>query len=158
MRPLILMLGITTSATLAATAYLISLSPARAEEDVNAWRLLGAVEIDEVIEGESYQAIKTFPPGLVASADQFEITGYVVPIAAEAYMSRFILVEDPANCPFCGNAAGYGPVLLVQLKRPISELPEFSNVRVSGRIELIDDPKTYEAFRMVDAVTLPPEG
>lgn len=154
MRPLILTLGITTSAVLAGTVFLASGSGGNASQERDGWSLLAAVEIEEVIEGESYQAIKTYPPALLNATDGFEITGYVVPVTAEPYMTTFMLVEDPANCPFCGSSAGYGPVLEVQLKRPIAELAEFAEVRVSGRIELIEDPETYQSYRLVDAVAL----
>lgn len=154
MRPLILMLGITTSAVLAGAVFVVSGSNGRVAQDISGWSLLAGVEIEEVIEGESYQAIKTYPPALLDAADEFEITGYVVPVTAEPYMTTFMLVEDPANCPFCGSSAGYGPVLEVQLKRPIPELAEFAEVTVAGRIELIEDPETYQSYRLVDAVAL----
>lgn len=154
MRPVILMLGITISAILAGTVFLASGSGGNAAQERDGWSLLAAVEIEEIIEGESYQAIKTYPPALREAADGFEITGYVVPLAAEPYMTTFILVEDPANCPFCGSSAGYGPILEVQLKRPLPDLAEFAEVRVAGRIEFIEDPGTYQSYRLVDAVAL----
>ena len=154
MRPLILMLGITTSVVVAGTVFLASGSGGNAAQERDGWSLLAAVEIEEVIEGESYQAIKTYPAALLKVTDGFEITGYVVPLAAEPYMPPFMLVEDPANCPFCGSSAGYGPILEVRLKRPIAEMTEFSEVRVRGRIELIVDPKTYQSYRLVVAFSL----
>lgn len=125
------------------------LLPAQASGDP--WGLLAAVEVEEVIEGESYAALKTYPPALIAAQDSFEITGYVVPITAEPFISTFMLVEDPANCPFCGGS-GYGPVLEVQLKRPIGTLREFTEITVEGRIELIEDPETFQSYRLVDAI------
>ena len=104
-----------------------------------------------MIEGDTYAAIKTFPPALIARQDDFEITGFVVPITAEPFIQTFILVEDPANCPFCGGS-GYGPVLEVQLKRPIGTLTEFTELTVEGRLELIEDPETFQSYRMVDAI------
>lgn len=154
MRPYILTLGIITSAAAAGAVFLASGSNGGVTEETGAWSLLAAVDIEEVIEGENYQAIKTFPPALVDAAEGFEITGYVVPITAEPYMTTFMLVEDPANCPFCGSSAGYGPVLEVQLKRAIPELAEFAEIRVAGRIELIKDPETYQSYRLVDAIAL----
>ncbi len=140
MRATILTLGIITS------AYATS---ALASDD--AWDILASVEIEEVIEGDNYAAIKTFPPDLIARKDDFEISGFVVPITSEPYIQTFILVEDPANCPFCGGS-GYGPVLEVKLKRPIGTLTEFTELTVEGRLELIEDPETFQSYRMVDAV------
>ena len=155
MRALILTLGTITSGAVAAL-FLTSGTETRAAVDVNPWSLLAAVEIEEIIEGDSYQAIKTYPPGLLERQGDFEVTGYVVPVTAEAFMSTFMLVEDPANCPFCGSSGGYGPVLEVQLKRPMPELDEFTEVTVSGTIELIEDPETYQSYRLVEATaTLP---
>lgn len=138
MRALILTLGIITSLATAAAAV------------GDPWRLLAAVEIKEVIDGDHYAAIKTYPPALL-DADRFLISGFVVPVTSEPYIETFILVEDPANCPFCGGDT-YGPVLEVQLKRPMGSLVEFTELTVEGRIELIEDPETYQSYRLVDAI------
>ena len=139
MRAIILTLGIITSLATAATAV------------SDPWRLLASIEIKEVIDGDHYAAIKTYPPALLETADTFLISGYVVPVTAEPYIETFILVEDPASCPFCGSDT-YGPVLEVHLKRPIGNLVEFTELTVEGRIELIEDPGTYQSYRMVDAI------
>eukprot|EP01023_Acetabularia_acetabulum_P059749 TRINITY_DN71854_c0_g1_i1.p2 TRINITY_DN71854_c0_g1~~TRINITY_DN71854_c0_g1_i1.p2 ORF type:complete len:150 (+),score=22.45 TRINITY_DN71854_c0_g1_i1:90-539(+) len=115
------------------------------------WGLLASVEIEEIITDDLWQAKKTFPRALRAATDGFRISGYVVPVTAEPYIATFILVEDPAGCPFCGND-GYGPVLEVQLKRPIGGLVEFDQITVEGRLELIHDPETFQSYRLLDAV------
>ncbi|MEM9708853.1 MAG: hypothetical protein AAF871_08665 [Pseudomonadota bacterium] len=115
------------------------------------WELLAAVEIDEVGDGDAWQAIKTFPPELVAARDGFLISGYAVPVTPEPYVQTFMLVEDQANCPFCGGDT-YGPVLEVHLKRPAGDLKDFDAVTVSGQLELIEDTGTYQSYRLVDAV------
>ncbi|MEM9524920.1 MAG: hypothetical protein AAF982_13230, partial [Pseudomonadota bacterium] len=56
-------------------------------------------------------------------------------------------------CPFCGSG-GYGPVLEVNLKRPLPALPEFSRVTVRGPLTLIDDPETLQMFRMQGATAV----
>jgi len=119
------------------------------------WELLSSVRISEEGSGLNWRAVKVFPEAVRAATDGFEITGYAIPIVPEAYVETFLLVADPADCPFCGNS-GYGPVLEVHLKRPLGDLVEFDEITVTGQLELIDDPETFQAFRLLDAI--PVEG
>ena len=94
---------------------------------------------------------KSIPAALTASAEMFTISGYAVPIEAQAYIGSFLLVPDPANCPFCGNS-GYGPSLEVTLKRPLPALAEGTAVNVTGRLEFDLSPETYQTVRLRDAL------
>ena len=125
--------------------------------DEAAWALLTSVEIVEEGDDANWRAVKTFPDPLRAAAEDFTITGYVVPVLAEPYIQTFMLVSDPADCPFCGSN-GYGPVLEVHLKRPIGDLVEFTEMTVRGQRELIEDPETYQAFRLIEAYPMGGEG
>ena len=143
--------SIRTLATIISLA--LATGTAGAETDPDApWRLLGAIEITEEIDGDLWRMVKTYPEELLATREAFEITGYLVPIAAEAYLSTFVLVQDPADCPFCGANAGYGPVLEVHLRRPLPHLREFDRVRTRGTLELIDDPETMQSVVLTDAI------
>lgn len=145
MRATILTLVITTSAAAWAQEVPDSDAP---------WRLLAEVEIKEVIDGLDWRAEKTFPDALVAAAEQeFEIGGFFIPVSAEAYIETFLLVQDPADCPFCGNG-GYGPVVEVHMRHPLPDMPEFSPLSLRGDLVLIDDPETFQTYRLDDAVRI----
>ncbi len=132
--------------TLAITTSLAA--PAAAE---TSWDLLSKIEITEVITATTFEAHKTYPEELKAQANSFEITGYFVPVLPQGYQSQFLLVPAPEDCPFCGFG-GYGPTLEVHVKRPLPDLPEFSELTVSGRLEFEESTDTYQAVRLVDAV------
>ena len=142
--------------TLALTLTLVTTTEAAAEsfDSDAAWNLLNTATVREKIENDRWEAIKVFPDALRAATRNFEVQGYVVPVLPEARMSQFILVQDPENCPFCGNGAGYGPVLEVMMDKPIPSVPEFSQLKVAGTLELIDDPETFQMFRLTGARTL----
>lgn len=79
------------------------------------------------------------------------VTGFIVPVQVQAYFDSFLLVDDPQNCPFCGNGEGYGPVLEVQLKRAIPETAEFALITVEGTLEFVGDEYSSQLFRLKDA-------
>lgn len=119
----------------------------------NGWDLLGTAEVTETGEDETWRAVKTFPDALVAAADGFEIEGYLVPVVPEPYLSTFLLVPDPANCPFCGDG-GYGPVLEVVMRTPLEDMAEGTQIALQGQLEFNRDPETFQMFRLVDAVRI----
>lgn len=118
-----------------------------------AWSLLAEIEIEEEITETDYRAKKVFPAKLRARAEDFEIEGHIVPFKASVAVREFILVDESLECPFC-SGGGYGPVLEVVLQRPQSNLPFEQRVSVRGRLELIEDTGTYQAFRLVDATIM----
>ncbi|MEL7344052.1 MAG: hypothetical protein AAFN59_04220 [Pseudomonadota bacterium] len=125
--------------------------------DEAGWDLLTSVKITEVGEGLDWRAEKTFSEDIRAAADAFQISGFVVPIVPEPYVQTFLLVAEPEDCPFCGSS-GYGPVLEVHLKRPLAGLTEFAELTVRGQLELIDDPMTFQAYRLLEAIPVGPDG
>ena len=129
---------------------LTSLAVSAAAGDQDSWDLIAGIEITETEEAGQWRIEKQFPPALNASAESFSISGFAVPIAAQAYIESFLLVPDPDDCPFCGNS-GYGPSLEVTLKRPLPALVEGTAVHVTGRLEFDLSPETYETVRLRDA-------
>lgn len=125
-------------------------SPAFAADTAHGWDLLETIEIREEIDGNDWRAIKTFPEAVRDKADGFRISGYVVPVEAEPYVTTFLLVKDPANCPFCGTAAD-APVIEVHLAAPMPDMPEFTEVTVEGDLEFVEDPFTMQAVIMRNA-------
>jgi hypothetical protein len=114
------------------------------------WQLLGKVRIEETQEGELWKVVKTFDPALAArNGTELTLTGYAIPLSARDPITRLILVSDPADCPFCGG--GYGPAIEVLLDLGLPRIPEFAMLRVTGRLELIEDPETMQAYRLTDA-------
>ncbi|MEL6608678.1 MAG: hypothetical protein AAFO58_02705 [Pseudomonadota bacterium] len=111
--------------------------------------------ITENFDGENYHVAKDFPETLT-DGQAYAIEGYVVPIEAQAYIQSFLLVEDPSSCPFCGSDPSMSPALEVMLKAPIPDLPEFTYVRVEGTLEFVNDPETFQLFRLVGARPMKP--
>lgn len=117
------------------------------------WKLLDAVRVKEVVENNIWVAKKVYPDELVAQTEGFTIEGFYLPIEAQGYVSSFLLIRDPAECPFCGDG-GYGPSLEVTLKRPLKDKEPYSRIVLEGRLDLIDDPDTFMAYRLLDAKVL----
>lgn len=136
-----------------ATLTSLALSAGVAAADTG-WDLLGTAVADPMVTGNKLTFEKNFPDELVAAAEGFEIEGFYVPVEAQAYIQSFLIVEDPADCPFCGGA-GYGPVLEVYLDEPMKDRAEFSLIGVRGTLEFVDDPETLQMFRLVGARVLP---
>lgn len=130
---------------------LVILTSLAAPLHADGWSLLATATVLETEEDGIWQAEKTFPPALQAAAEDFAVKGYYVPVEAQAWIQTFLLVADPANCPFCGGG-GSGPVLEVEMKRPLPDMAEFTVIAVRGRLEFIDDPDTLQMFRLKDAI------
>ena len=125
-------------------------SPALSAATPQGWDLLGAIEIGEEIDGDDWRAVKTFPASVRDRTEDFRISGYVVPVEAEPYITTFLLVKDPADCPFCGTASD-APVIEVHLSKPLPDMPEFAEITVEGDLEFVEDPFTLQAAIMRDA-------
>ncbi|MGR3467256.1 MAG: hypothetical protein ACU0CI_05200 [Shimia sp.] len=116
------------------------------------WNLLGDATFTETLKGDTYRVDKAFPAGL-RDGQTMTIEGYVVPIQAQAYITSFLLVQDPADCPYCGTGDGYAPTLEVLLSRAAPDIPEFSQVTVTGTLQFVTDTETWQLFRLTDART-----
>ena len=135
----ILMLGTTTD---------------RASAEPASWELISKIEITEIEKTDRWEVTKTYPAELRDMADSFRIRGYYVPVKALAFVQSFLLVADPADCPFCGNG-GYGLSLEVHVRKAMPDLPEGTDITVEGRLELLDSDDTYQAVILRDAQLLP---
>lgn len=132
---------------------LLLAAPIARAQDAEAWQLLNTAEFKEIIEGDNWRVEKTIPAPLKAAAKDFEITGFFVPVLAQGEITEFLLVEDPADCPFCGSG-GYGPVLEVTSKRPMPDLAEFAKITLRGQLEFNESPETLQLFRLKDAILI----
>lgn len=128
-----------------ASALLIS-QPALA----NPWELITSISYTETETETEWKVEKTIPDALRAQAENFTITGYYVPVEAQAQVTQFLIVPDPADCPFCGSN-GYGPTLEVFMKRPMPDVAEATEITVEGTLNFDDSPETYRAVFLTDA-------
>ncbi|MBT54554.1 MAG: hypothetical protein CMF72_14305 [Mameliella sp.] len=135
--------------TLPLIALLATAPPALA----NPWNLIEAIEYKETETETSWSVAKIIPDDLRAMADSFEITGYYVPVEAQAYVSSFLLVPDPADCPFCGEN-GYGPSLEVKMKRAVPDMPEATKITLRGTLHIDNSPETYRAVYVTEGVLI----
>ncbi|MBV7392878.1 hypothetical protein [Mameliella sediminis] len=133
----------------AATTCLSAACPASAEPDP--WDLIQSIEYEETETETTWSVAKIIPDDLRAMQDGFQITGYYVPVEAQAYVSTFLLVPDPADCPFCGQN-GYGPSLEVMMKRPMPDVPEATKITVRGTLNFDDSSETYRAVFVTDGI------
>ncbi|MEM1361050.1 MAG: hypothetical protein AAGF94_04970 [Pseudomonadota bacterium] len=134
--------------TLVTLTSLCQIGPALAQES---WRLISDIDLVESEKDGIWRVDKTIPTALQDRAQDFSITGYAVPIMAQPYIQQFLLVEDPDDCPFCGDS-GYGPSLEVTLRRSLPTLAEGTEVSVTGTLEFDMSPETYQTVRLKDAV------
>lgn len=118
--------------------------------DANPWELITQIRYEETETETTWSVKKTIPEALIDMAEGFEITGYYVPVEAQAKVRSFLLVPDPADCPFCGEN-GYGPTLEVTLAKPMKDVPEATKLTLQGTLEFDHSPETYRAVLLVDA-------
>lgn len=119
------------------------------------WDLITAIAYTETETETEWKVEKTIPEALRAQADGFRITGYYVPVEAQGFVTQFLMVADPADCPFCGQN-GYGPTLEVHMKRPMPDVPEATEITVTGQLNFDESTETYRAVYLTDAVLIAP--
>lgn len=115
----------------------------------NPWDLITGISYKETETETSWSVEKTIPEELRAQAGEFTITGFYVPVEAQAQVTQFLLVPDPADCPFCGTN-GYGPTLEVQMSRPVPDMAEATEVTVTGTLNFDESPETYRAVFLTE--------
>lgn len=121
-----------------------------AQAEPPAWELISKIEITEVETKDRWLVKKAYPDALRAQADNFRIRGFYVPVEAQAYVKSFLLVPDPADCPFCGNG-GYGLSLEVHMRQSMPDMAEGTDITIEGRLELVDSDETYQAVILREA-------
>lgn len=144
-----------TSRTLSVSAAaLASASPALAERiDSPAWDALAAIEIEEIVTDTSYEVRKIFPVEIKDGVEQFDITGFAVPLGDTANVREFMIVSDMGFCPFCGDPE-HGTALQVTLTEPLPFVEEGMRLTLRGSLETIKDSQTWQSAIMRDAVVI----
>ena len=146
--------------TSAALALALALAGVPAAAEPRGWEPIAAIGYEESegvdAAGEpTWSVRKTYPPEIAGGAEGYVIAGHLVRVEPQARLTRFLLVPDPSTCPFCGDG-GYGPTLEVTMRRPLPDLPEGTLLTLRGRLVLVDDPESYRAVELEDAVRIDP--
>ncbi|MGB3556117.1 MAG: hypothetical protein WBA25_15925 [Jannaschia sp.] len=127
-----------------------------ASADEGAWDILRGVDVTEEVTPTSYRAVKIFPAAIRDGVEQFDITGFAIPMdGAEdgADVTTLLLVSDMLTCPFCG-LPDHAAALEVSLADPINVV-EGQRVTLRGILEPNLDPETAQVATLREAF-LPP--
>ncbi|HCP80860.1 MAG TPA: hypothetical protein DIT67_04440 [Octadecabacter sp.] len=142
-----------SASILALTAPLtIGASVVWADDNAAQWDLLSQIEVDEIITETSYEVRKVFPSSIENGVEQFDISGYLVPLNEGAEISDFILISDMGFCPFCGSPE-HGTSLQVSMAAPIT-FEEGKRVTLRGALETVTDPQTWQTTLLNNAHAL----
>lgn len=136
------------SAPLAAP-FAMTASSAWAEQDAS-WSLLEQIEIEEIVTDTSYEVRKIFPSAIENGVDQFDISGYIVPLYDDENIKEFILVSDMGFCPFCGDP-DHGVSLQVNMAEALPSFVEGERVTLRGALETVTDPETWQTTILTGA-------
>jgi hypothetical protein len=141
-------------AALSTTALSALIAAPALAETPDAWHLLSQIETVEHETETSWHVTKRYPAEIADGADDFEISGYLVPVGWEAETRDWMLVSDLGQCPFCGSG-DHGTSIEVRLADPMPVTEESQRMTLRGALHLVRDPGTMQAVVMIDAVPLP---
>ena len=140
------------SALALAAPFALTTNAVWADDTAAPWDLLAAIEVEEIITDTSYEVRKVFPSALENGVEQFDISGYLVPLSDGAEISDFILISDMGFCPFCGSPE-HGTSLQVSMADPIA-FEEGERVTLRGALETVTDPETWQTTVLTGAKAL----
>ncbi len=123
-----------------------------ADDSAAQWDLLAAIEVEEIITDTTYEVRKTYPSALENGVEQFDISGYLVPLSDAAESRDFILISDMGFCPFCGSPE-HGTSLQVSMAAPIA-FEDGVRVTLRGALETVSDPETWQTTVLSSAQML----
>lgn len=118
---------------------------------VTSWDLLGKATVLFEERDGAHTATTLIPPEVEAlDGRSLKLAGFMFPIEAETPTRAFLLVELPADCPFC-LAGTTEPSRMVEVRaRRAVELAQ-DQVVVSGRLEVVRDDVNGLVYRLHDA-------
>jgi hypothetical protein len=151
-------------AWLAATAPAMALSfensplqpaPLRTPPGVTSWDLLGQAAV-VFGEADGEETVTTIIPPEVERLDGTPVSlmGYMFPLEAEPELKRFLLVEYPADCPFC-LAGMVEPSRMVEVEAGATIPWNDEPVILAGRLEILRDDADGLVYRLHDARLAP---
>lgn len=138
-----------TSLLALAAPFTFGASVVWADDLADQWDLLAQIEIEEIVTDTSYEVRKVFPAAIENGVEQFDISGYLVPLSEGAEISDFILISDMGFCPFCGSPE-HGTSLQVTMADPIA-FEEGARVTLRGALQTVTDPETWQTTVLTGA-------
>lgn len=118
---------------------------------VTSWDLLGKVSVNFGEENGTEKVTTVIPPEVEAiDGRQIKLMGFMFPIEAQTPMRQFLLVEYPADCPFC-LSAGTEASRIVEVNTAEDMDWYDDQVVVSGRLEVIHDNENGLVYRLHQA-------
>jgi hypothetical protein len=124
-----------------------------ADDLAASWDLLAAISVEEIVTDTTYEVRKIFPAAVENGIDQFDITGFIVPLTDGPDITDFILVSDMGFCPFCGSPE-HGTSLQVTMAVPLTGFEEGSRITLRGALQAVTDPETWQTTIMTNARAL----
>jgi uncharacterized protein len=118
---------------------------------VTSWDLLGKASVLFTEENGTEKVTIVIPPEVEAiDGRQIKLMGFMFPVEAETPTRQFLLVEYPADCPFC-LAAGTEPSRIVEVNTAEGMDWHDDQVVVSGRLEVVHDDENGLVYRLRQA-------
>lgn len=130
-----------------------SISGAAADNVPSPWKLLADIEIEEIVTETSYEVRKIYPAAIENGIEQFDISGYVVPLYSETDLKEFILISDMGFCPFCGDP-DHGTSLQVSMTEALPNFVEGQRITLRGALEPVTDSETWQTTILTGAQLL----
>jgi len=140
----------TVSIAALSAPFALGASVSWAEDTSASWDVLSAIEVEEIITDTSYEVRKVFPAAVENGIEQFDITGYVVPLYGDAEITDLILVSDMGFCPFCGSPE-HGTNLQVTMAEPLIGVEEGTRITLRGALEPVTDSETWQTTILTGA-------
>lgn len=142
-----------TTVSIAALSAPLAMSAGVAWAEDASWELLSQIEVQEYFTDTTYEVRKIFPAAIEDGIEQFDITGYIVPLTNGPDITDFILVSDMGFCPFCGSPE-HGTNLQVTMAEPLVGYEEGERVTVRGALEPVLDSETWQTTILTGARAL----
>ena len=146
-----------TSVSIAALSAPLAMTAgvAWADGSTASWDILAAIEVEEIVTDTSYEVRKIFPTAVEDGIEQFDITGYLVPLYGDESggITDLILVSDMGFCPFCGSPE-HGTNLQVSMAEPLMDFEEGQRITLRGALEPVTDTETWQTTILTGARAL----
>ncbi len=142
-----------TTVSIAALSAPFAMTAGVAWAEDASWSLLEQIEVEEIITDTSYEVRKIYPSAIENGVEQFDISGYVVPLYSETDIKEFILISDMGFCPFCGDP-DHGTSLQVTMADTLPNFVEGERITLRGSLETVSDSETWQTTVLTGAHVL----
>lgn len=142
-----------TTVSIAALSAPFAMTAGVAWAEDASWALLDQIEIEEIVTDTSYEVRKIYPSAIENGVEQFDISGYVVPLYSETDIKEFILISDMGFCPFCGDP-DHGTSLQISMAEPLPSYVEGERITLRGALEPVTDSETWQTTILTGAHVL----